>query len=255
MRRAVTTLSLCAAFFDGSLFGYHPALMSVAFLLFMAEGVMAGLRFRAVPPGAERVTAIRRHAALQCAALLCAAGGFYAIYRNKACRPPPGRQPRGSPRSAECEVPPRRGRRRGQVRLGKPHFTSYHGRAGVVALTATVASPALGAVAFKSLGLLARLPARWPAPLPAAHRRAGLATWLAAMVAIQLALAHSSVTAWGAVAQGAWRSTVAVAAAVVLVAARGGSGGAMLGVGAAALLPTAAAAVPGGEALHEAKVL
>ena len=79
--------------------------MSVAFLLFMAEGVVAGLRFRALPPGAERVTAIRRHAALQCAALLCAAGGFYAIYRNKARRPPPGRQPRGSPQPAERDAP------------------------------------------------------------------------------------------------------------------------------------------------------
>lgn len=80
---ALTALSIAIALFDSSLFSFHPALMSIGYVIFMAEGVISGIMFRHMEPGLERVNAIQSHALLQLRAVVCIAIGFGVIYRNK----------------------------------------------------------------------------------------------------------------------------------------------------------------------------
>jgi len=58
------------------------------------------------------------------------------------------------------------------VRLGKPHFRTVHARVGLAALLLGLAAPAAGALAFKSLGLLARAPESVQLRVKWAHRKA-----------------------------------------------------------------------------------
>jgi Eukaryotic cytochrome b561 len=69
--------------FKGNLFSYHPVFMSLGYLGFMTEGISLAIGFRRTD-GPARVSAIWRHAAVQLAAALSIAIGFWAIYRNKA---------------------------------------------------------------------------------------------------------------------------------------------------------------------------
>lgn len=80
---ALTALSIAIILFDSSLFSFHPALMSIGYVIFMAEGVISSIMFRHIEPGAERVKAIQSHALLQLRAVVCIAIGFGVIYRNK----------------------------------------------------------------------------------------------------------------------------------------------------------------------------
>lgn len=90
-------------------------------------------------------------------AVVCIGIGFYAIYRNKELH-------------------------------GKPHFTSYHGLAGAVVLTATAAVPVGGALAFKQLGLMRHAPEMRVALIKALHRKAGALTYFAATFVVMLGL-------------------------------------------------------------------
>jgi cytochrome b-561 domain-containing protein 2 len=140
------------ALFDSSvLFTYHPTFMSLGFGLFMTLGVGAGLKLRALAPGAERVKALWAHAATQTLALALAIGGFVAIYRNKATH-------------------------------DKPHFTTTHGKLGLLTICLTILSPAIGALAFKKLGALDMLPESIRPLVKAVHRRLGLVTWCCGML-------------------------------------------------------------------------
>lgn len=151
------------ALFDSTvLFTYHPTCMSMGFGLLMTLGVGAGLKLRALGPGAERVRALWVHAATQTLALFLALGGFVAIYRNKAIH-------------------------------GKPHFTTTHGKLGLLTIVLTVLSPTIGAVAFKRLGLLDAVPEQARPLVKAVHRRLGLFTWCAGALATSLALPHPAV--------------------------------------------------------------
>ena len=76
-------LSIVIWLWDGTRFAWHPTLMAFGFLGLMSEGVLSALRLRSTEAGPERVRGILRHAAIQAAALVCIAGGFYAIYSNK----------------------------------------------------------------------------------------------------------------------------------------------------------------------------
>lgn len=51
----VVALSLACCVFDGSLFAWHPVLMSVGYLIFMGEGVLSAVLFRTLD-GPERVS-------------------------------------------------------------------------------------------------------------------------------------------------------------------------------------------------------
>ena len=81
-------LSITLWLWDGTRFAWHPTLMAIGFLGLMSEGVLSALRIRSTEAGPERVRGILRHAALQAAALVCVAGGFYAIYSNKVIANP-----------------------------------------------------------------------------------------------------------------------------------------------------------------------
>ena len=79
---AVTVLSLVAMLFDGTLFAYHPAAMSIGFLALMSEGVLTALKFRRLE-GQQRVAAIQTHLYIQAAATVAVTLGFIAIAWNK----------------------------------------------------------------------------------------------------------------------------------------------------------------------------
>lgn len=90
----IMALSLAFVIFDASLFSWHPVMMSIGYVIFMAEGLIASVMFRHLE-GPERVRAIQSHALMQLRALLCIAIGFGVIYRNKVMLPwltNPGRQ-------------------------------------------------------------------------------------------------------------------------------------------------------------------
>jgi hypothetical protein len=86
------SLSLALGNFDGTLFAWHPLLMSLGGLLFCSEGVLHAAQMRGLDSGPERVAAIQGHALLQVRSLVCFLLGFAVIARNKvgcplACRP------------------------------------------------------------------------------------------------------------------------------------------------------------------------
>jgi hypothetical protein len=75
-------LAMLPAIYKGDLFAWHPVFMTVGFLGFMCEGILAAYRFRGTE-GAARVAAIENHLWIQVASTVCIALGFYSIYRNK----------------------------------------------------------------------------------------------------------------------------------------------------------------------------
>jgi hypothetical protein len=79
----VTALAVGVTFLDGSLFGYHPVAMAVAYAVLMAEGTVLAKRATALPPGEERLSLLLRHMAVQSCALVMVLLGAYAIFRNK----------------------------------------------------------------------------------------------------------------------------------------------------------------------------
>ena len=157
----VASLGIAGSTFDGSRFGYHPTFMATGYVLLMAEGAYAAVKFRTAD-GPDRVSLIWRHAAIQGAGVLCACIGFYAIYTNKTLH-------------------------------GKPHFTSYHSYAGLAAFVLALVAPLGGLVSFKRLGMLTKLPQSYWAPVKLAHRKAGSATVFVALLAVLLTLTHKAV--------------------------------------------------------------
>lgn len=75
-------LVMLPAVYQGTLFAWHPLLLTLGFLGFMTEGIMAAVRFRP-NEGISRVQAITNHALIQGAAAACVTLGFYAIVHNK----------------------------------------------------------------------------------------------------------------------------------------------------------------------------
>lgn len=65
--------------------------------------------------------------------------------------------------SSNIEIP-------SQNRLGKPHLRTLHGRVGAAAIFLAIGAPLLGALAFRAIGLTARLPAHWQPRVKSAHR-------------------------------------------------------------------------------------
>merc|ERR1712086_512082 len=108
----------------------------------MSQGVLLSSRAVALHPGPERLLLLKKHAVVQTLACLAILGGFYAIYKNKEVH-------------------------------GKPHFTSYHSKLGVVTLAATFLAPLTGALGFKYLGLFEYL-GEWGSFVKALHRKKGL---------------------------------------------------------------------------------
>ena len=78
----LTAASLAFATFNNTLFAWHPFAMSLGFLFFMPEGILAGVAFRALD-GVERVRAIEGHALMQLRGLVLILVGAGAIVYNK----------------------------------------------------------------------------------------------------------------------------------------------------------------------------
>mmetsp|Transcript_38260 Transcript_38260/g.108170 ORF Transcript_38260/g.108170 Transcript_38260/m.108170 type:complete len:203 (+) Transcript_38260:117-725(+) len=100
--QSVALVGICAAvawfIYDGSLFSYHPVLMSTAYLAFMGNGVLVA-RVADKGPISERKASYWRHMILTGLGVMLATAGGAAIYLNKEG-------------------------------LGKEHLTSIHGMAG-----------------------------------------------------------------------------------------------------------------------------
>ena len=94
-----TAVTAPLAWLDGSLFAWHPALMTVGCLGAAVEAALAARRARPLEAGPARVAALWVHARWAAAALACMAVGMAAIVANK-------------------------------VRAGKPHLASLHARVG-----------------------------------------------------------------------------------------------------------------------------
>ncbi|CAL8469828.1 g9370 [Coccomyxa elongata] len=156
--------------------------MALAFLGFMAEGVVTSILFRS-KDGQDRVHAIQRHLLIQAFAFLCLLGGFYAIYQNKVVH-------------------------------GKEHFKSVHGKFGLATFILGIVAPLGGLISFRRLGLLQKFPDKMQPRIKWAHRNIGILTWLLALVTIQLALTHHAV--WKGWVTRVWQLAVVLLGALVV---------------------------------------
>lgn len=143
------------------IFYWHPVLMTLGYLIFMAEGLIRALKFRPLT-GNERVAAIESHASLQTRALLCIFLGLVAILRHKALK---------------------------QLH----HLYSAHSKFGVAVLVLTVLVPIGGALCFRKLGFIQRFPEKWHPWIKALHRMLGTLTWFLSLLVIELGLPHKAV--------------------------------------------------------------
>lgn len=180
-----TVGTLAIALYNGTLFAWHPILMSIGFLGAMGEGAITALKFRAVE-GPPRASAIMQHFWMQLLAVAAVSGGFWAIYQNK-------------------------------VNNGKSHFKTTHGKFGLVTIILTAAAPLGGILSFRRFGLLPRLPVNLQAHVKWLHRKVGLAAWLLALVTIQLGLSHPSVNK--GILTLAWQAAVVLIGLLVCVMA------------------------------------
>lgn len=171
-----TVFTLVIALFNGTLFAWHPTLMTIGFLGAMAEGAITALKFRALE-GPPRAAAIMQHFWIQLLAVTAVSGGFWAIYQNK-------------------------------MNNGKDHFRTTHGKFGVITVIVTMVAPLGGILSFRKFGLLPRLPSNLHAPIKWLHRKVGLVAWLLALITIQLGLTHPSVDK--GILTLAWQAAVAL---------------------------------------------
>ena len=79
-----------------------------------------------------------------------------------------------------------------QINKHRPHFIdhikSWHSLLGVVAIAGAGAAALGGAVSFRRIGILAKLPAHMQPLVKAVHKYAGASVWLLAMVTMLLGL-------------------------------------------------------------------
>lgn len=80
-----------------------------------------------------------------------------------------------------------------QVRNNKDHFTSLHGKVGLLTLLLAALAPLGGLFSFRKLGLVTHLPEPWQPVVKWLHRCAGALTWVLALIVMQLPLPHAAV--------------------------------------------------------------
>ncbi|EFJ53321.1 hypothetical protein VOLCADRAFT_120257 [Volvox carteri f. nagariensis] len=134
---ACVALSIAFVLFDNTLFAWHPAFMSIGYIVFMTEGLIAAIHFRQID-GPERVKAIWSHALLQLRAVICVIIGFGVIYRRK-------------------------------IILGKPHFVSLHAKFGLATLILSILMPLWGLLGLLTW-LLALVTIELALPHPAVNK-------------------------------------------------------------------------------------
>lgn len=157
----VHSLSLAFGCFDGTLFGWHPFSMSLGYLFFMAEGLVAAWSIRTTA-SEERVRGLEMHALMQLRALMFIGIGAGAIIHNKNLK-------------------------------GRPHFKTTHGKLGLLTIILTGLSPVLGAITFRKLGLIHWFPEGWHVRMKKTHRMLGAVTWGMSLLTIMVALPHPAV--------------------------------------------------------------
>jgi hypothetical protein len=184
--------------YAGELFAWHPLLMVVGFLGLASEGVIAAVRFRGID-GGPRGAAIRNHMWVQVSGTACVCLGLYAIYQNKVGAAADERVdgpvlPSSASASASaCRFVTSIAYHTPlnqlliittmsnkptifQANHGKAHLTSLHGKVGALNIGLMLAAPALGALSFRSLGLITWIPAKWHSTVKWAHRMVGQPT-------------------------------------------------------------------------------
>lgn len=119
-------VSVLPSAYSGTLFAWHPIFMSIGYLIFMCEGISIAYRVRDLD-GNSRVGLLTKHLWTQVASIMCVSLGFAAIYVNKNIH-------------------------------GKNHFTSLHGKLGLVTYLLSLTAVSLGVGCFKKLGLVQMLP-------------------------------------------------------------------------------------------------
>ena len=142
-----------------SLFAWHPICMALGMLWLFTEAWLA-IRARRGLKGAERLFQVKLHFVLVTLATLLGSLGFRAIYANKA-------------------------------NAGKPHFTSYHGKAGLAAMVLMWCN-FLHGVFVRGGGGGAAAPSwfQWRSSL---HRTLGTVAFFVSLLAVGLGL----VSGWG----------------------------------------------------------
>lgn len=75
----------------------------------------------------------------------------------------------------------------------KNHFTSLHGKMGLITTFFSVFTTIFGTLNFRQLGFLMKFPEKWHAFLKWFHRYIGITTFMLALFVMQLDLPHPSV--------------------------------------------------------------
>jgi cytochrome b-561 domain-containing protein 2 len=172
-----------------ALFAYHPVSMSIAFLVCYPWGIRLAHAARAAD-GSARVTLLDRHMTTQLAALGLSVVGFAAIYANKAVN-------------------------------GKVHFTSLHGKLGLVTMLLALGVVVSGGLGFKRYS---PLPGHWHPSVKWMHRSLGVGMWAVALVTMVVVLPHPAVVA-GFWARAAQLGVVGLGVLMVMALREKGGGG------------------------------
>ena len=170
------------------LFSYHPIFMSIGFLVMFTRGIQIGWRARDTD-GTARVGALTNHMTTQVAGVACASVGFAVIYLNKYIN-------------------------------GKDHFTSLHGKLGLLTMLLTSAVAALGYCGFKKHS---PLPAHLHSSAKFFHRGLGASTWVLSLVTIVVVLPHKAVVT-GLLARAAQAGVMGVGVLTLMWLRERGSG-------------------------------
>ena len=155
-------VATAAMLVDKSLFSAHPVSTSLAFLACLPDAVLRSVSAREASTASERLALLSQHAIVQSAAAILGLSGFVSIFAHKAS-------------------------------LSKAHFTSWHGCLGIVVFSSMLLNVLGGALAFKRIGLLQRLPKSLQARVKTAHRFSGWAVTLTAMANAVIGLQHPAV--------------------------------------------------------------
>ncbi|KAK9833176.1 hypothetical protein WJX74_009411 [Apatococcus lobatus] len=130
--------------------------MSIGFLGLIGQGILTSHAASRLQ-GPERSRLLVQHALWQASGLVAVAGAFWAVYQSKEIR-------------------------------GTPHFSNWHARTGLAAMSLSVLSALGGAVAFGKTGLLQFVPKDVQPVIKTAHRNAGVVTILVSTIAIEMGL-------------------------------------------------------------------
>ncbi|XP_073501227.1 transmembrane reductase CYB561D2 [Phyllobates terribilis] len=162
----VTIYIACVSQLGTSLFSWHPFLMSLAFS-FMTEAILVFSPDSSVLRSFSRKARVRAHWALQLLSVLCAILGLGIIYYNKGVH-------------------------------GKPHFSTWHGRLGLLTVLCALVQNAGGVTL-----LYPKLLQRWTlSTLKLYHATSGLLAYLLGCTSLILGMcslwfsAHVTGTSW-----------------------------------------------------------